>query len=230
MTTEPAQESFDEFRKSFSYGSRTDLNFKFLSGLTTAEAATFFQELLWKLGDAGNDGNFDPVADHIYEWQLHAYAGTTEWTYATGPFTPLRKPVSRSCLALIASSGHFIAGDDPKPFGVADMTQIEAQARISEFLREEPSLSAIPIDTPASRLRVRHGGYDIRSARADPNAVFPYELLSEMAGEGAIEELLPTAYSFVGACAQKRLLNKLGPRWVRLLQDQEVDAAVLVPV
>jgi hypothetical protein len=230
MTTEPTQESFDEFRKSFSYGSRSDLNFKFLSGLTTEEAATFFQELLWKLGDAGNDGDFGPVTDHIYEWQRCAYAGVTEWAYATGPFTPLGKPVSASRMALIASSGHFVAGDDPNPFGVVDMTQTEAQERISEFIRNEPSLSTIPMETPADRLRVRHGGYDIRSAETDPNAVFPYKILSEMAGEGLIGELLPDAYSFVGACAQKRLLNKTGPQWVRLLQEQGVDAALLVPV
>ena len=53
------------------------------------------------------------------------------------------------------------------------MTQEEASDRIGEFLKAEPSLSAIPFETPEENLRVRHGGYDIRSAQADPNVVFP---------------------------------------------------------
>ena len=38
-------ETFEEFRTSFSYGSRTDLNFKFLKSASDAEAAAMFQNL-----------------------------------------------------------------------------------------------------------------------------------------------------------------------------------------
>ena len=41
MSDGPSQESFDEFKGSFSYGSRTDLNFKFLAGLSEEDAARF---------------------------------------------------------------------------------------------------------------------------------------------------------------------------------------------
>ena len=43
--------------------------------------------------------------------------------------------------------------------------------RIMEFLKAPPQLSAIPTDTPATALRVRHGGYDVRAAQADANVV-----------------------------------------------------------
>ena len=230
MSDESRQESFEEFKSSFSYSSRTDLNFKFLAGLSDEDAARFFQDLLWKLGDALDDGLFDPLVEHIYEWQVRAYAGEGTWKYADSPFTALRKPLSECRLVLMSTSGHFVEGDDPQPFGVKNMNQEEATKRILDFVRSEPSLSSIRVDTPKEKLRVRHGGYDIRGAQADPNVVFPYELLLDLEREGRIGELGREAYSFVGACSQKRLLKRTGPEWVRLLQEQKVEAALLVPV
>jgi hypothetical protein len=224
------RESFEAFKKSFSYGSRTDLNFKFLANLSDEEAAKFFQNLLWKLGDSFNDGTFDRLVAHVYEWQIQAYSEEGKWIYDQGPFTPLRKPISKSRLALLTSSGHFVAGDDPEPFGVKNMTQTEATERINEFLKTEPKLSTIPIDTPQERLRVRQGGYDIRGAQADPNVVFPLERLLELEKEGRIGELAPVAYSFVGASSQMRLLKQAGPQWVKMFQKQQIDALLLVPV
>lgn len=223
--------SFEAFKNSFSYGSRTDLNFKFLKGLSDDGAARFFQGLLWKLGDSLDDGEFDRVVEHVYEWQVRGYSGgEARWTYDQGPFTPPRRPLSESRLTLLSSSGHFVEGDDPQPFGVRDMSQEGATDRIVEFLRSEPRLSSIPTTTSKEALRVRHPGYDVRGARADPNVVFPLERLQELEEEGAIGELAPEAYSFVGACSQRRLLGQTGPRWMRSVQQQRVDAALLVPV
>ena len=230
-----AGESFAAFKDSFSYGSRTDLTFKFLKRLSPEDAARFLQELLGRLGDTCDDGRAERLVDHVCEWQRRAYAetegpGGSSWTYADGPFTELKTPVAASRLVLLASSGHFLDGDDPRPFGVADMTQDEAVARIADFLKIEPVLSAIPLDTPRERLRVRHGGYDIRGAEADPNVVFPLERLRELHQDGVVGELAPAAYSFVGACAQTLLLRHAGPAWVARLRAQGADAAVLVPV
>ena len=86
---------------------------------------------------------------------------------------------SASTVGLISSSGHFVEGDDPRPFGVEAMTQAEAEQRIDEFLREAPVLSEIPSDTPPEALVVRHGGYDVTSTRRDPNVAFPSDRLRE---------------------------------------------------
>ncbi len=233
MTTTPdpvAAESFTEFKNSFAYGTRTDLNFKFLKNLPAAEAAQFFQDLLHQLGDTLDDGDLRRVADHVFTWQAKAYAGAGNWHYSDGPFTPLGKPLSAAKVALLTSSGHFVAGDDPEPFGIKGMTQTEAMARIDDFLKEEPVLSVIPRETPAAQLRVRHGGYDIRSAQVDPNVAFPLAHLRNFAQEGRIGELAANAYSFVGACAQTPLLKRTGPQWVKRLQAEAIDAVVLVPV
>ena len=230
MTDKPANESFEDFKNSFSYGSRSDMNFKFLKNLSDEEATRFFRDLLWKLGDAIDDGDFERIVEHVIQTQAAAYAGPSRFIYETGPFTPITKPLSELRLTLFTSSGHFVEGDDPQPFGIENLTQQEAEARINDFLKEEPQLSMIPLDTPEDKLRVRHGGYDVRGARVDPNVNFPVTRLKELQREGRLRQLHPTAYSFVGACAQLRLLNHTAPAWARLLKEQKIEGVLLVPV
>lgn len=228
---QPPEETFSEFKDSFSYGSRNDLAFKFLKRLDAPGAAEFFRALLEKLGESIDDGNADRLIEHAYEWQIDAYAeAETHYRYDDASFTRLGKPLTESRLALLTSSGHFVAGDDPRPFSTVDMTQAEAVARINDFLREPPRLSAIPIDTPSTELRVRHGGYDIRAAEKDPNVVFPLDRLRELVSASVIGELAPNAYSFVGAAAQTPLKKAVAPRWAAELREQGVDAVLLVPV
>lgn len=230
MSALPKSESFESFKNSFSYGSRTDLNFKFLKALSDEDAAQFLQDLLWKLGDSFDDNGFERIVEHVYDYQIQAYSGEGDWRYDEGPFTGLKKPLAESRLALITSTGHFVEGDDPEPFGVKDMSQTEAIARISQFLKTEPQLSAIPTDTAQEKLRVRHGGYDIRGVQADANVALPINRLQELAAEGVIGELAPHAFSFVGACSQLRLTKRTAPAWIKQFQAQAIEIALLVPV
>jgi hypothetical protein len=230
MTTESPKESFEEFKNSFNYGSRSDLNFKFLKNMSDEDASLFFQELLWKMGDALNDGDFSHLVEHFVETQAKAYAGAGRFVYEDSPFTPLRAPLTQLRLGLMSSSGHFVEGDDPKPFGVENMSQKEAEARIDDFLKVEPQLSVIPMDTPVGKLHVRHGGYDVRASLADPNVNFPISHLRELQKEGRIGKLASDAYSFMGATSQLRLLNHTGPQWIKMFQDKKIDALLLVPV
>lgn len=223
-------ESFEEFKKSFSYGSRTDLNFKFLKSLNDEDAADFFQTFLWKVGDCLNDGRWGRLYEHVRSWQKRVYDKSGKFTYEQGPFTPFSRPLEDAELTLISSSGHYAQGMDPAPFGVEDMPQEEAVRRIDDFLKAEPELAVIPADMPSERLRVRHGGYDVRAARLDANSVFPLKILQELADGGFIGSVHAEAYSFIGACAQLRLLNKAGPLWVERLQNRGVQAVLLVPV
>jgi hypothetical protein len=168
-------ESFEDFRRSFSYGSRNDLSFKFLSEMSDEYAATFFSRLLRLLGEAFDTGEVAPLLDLTRETQERAYAsgGPFRWTYADSPFAPLRKPLAESRLLLFTSSGHFVAGQDPAPLGADGLTQEEAVRRIGEFFSAPPALSAIPKDVAPGDLMVRHPGYDIRSTEKDPDVTFP---------------------------------------------------------
>jgi D-proline reductase (dithiol) PrdB len=230
MAEEKPRETFEEFKNSFSYGTRSDLNFKFLKSLSGEEASEFFQGLLWNLGDATNDEDFGPVENYIYEWQIKAYAGSSNWKYPESPFTPLRKPLSESKVGLMTTSGHFVDGDDPEPLGVKGMDSKEAEERISEFLKAEPVLSVIPMNTPRENLRLRHGGYDNRAALEDYNTVFPIDRLNELQQGGLIDQTAKNAYSFVGACAQNKLRKEIAPRWADLLKGEGIEAIILVPV
>ena len=237
--TEPADndqalESFKAFKDSFFYGSRSNLDFKFLAELSEPEAGEFFAGLLARLSTTMNDGDAMRIVDHAREWQQRAYTphldAKARFQYEDAPFTVLNKPLAQARIALVTSSGHFVDDDDPKPFGVENMSQAEAEARIGEFLRAEPTLSTIPIDTPPDRLRVRHGGYPTGAASLDHNVALPTKALRQLASSGIIGEVAPLAYSFVGATSQIRLRDSVAPLWAAMLQADAIDAVLLVPV
>jgi len=223
-------ETFEAFYKSFSYGSRCDLAFKFIANLSEADASDFFREFLLAVINGIDRSDNQKVSQLILKWQRKAYDSPAQFPYASGPFTPLQKPLADSKIALMASTGHFISGQDPNPFGVQQMTQDEAIHRISEFIRLKPEILEIPVDTPPENLRVRHGGYDIRAAQADPNTVFPYKRLLDIARSGIIGSLAEMAYTFVGACSQMKLQKETIPAWLIKLKAQKTDGLILVPV
>ncbi len=234
MDTPQAPDSFESFRTSFSYGTRNDLNFKFFKTMSDEDTALFLQTLLDRLGDAYDTGDVMPLIEAAYETQVAGYlpapdAPPPKSSYDDGPFTPLDTQLNDARVGLLTTSGHFVEGDDPRPFGVEAMTQDEAMARIGEFLVETPKLSLIPMDTPTSNLRVRHGGYDIRSALKDPNVTFPIDRLRQARDDGRIGGLATTFFSFPGATSHGRLRQEL-PGWIERIHEEDVDVALLVPV
>ncbi|MBI4298942.1 MAG: hypothetical protein HY666_04190 [Chloroflexi bacterium] len=227
------RETFEEFRQSFNYGSRTDLLFKFLGSrnLTDQDAAEFFRGLLEKLGAAFDSREYGALLDYVFQWQVRTYTPTEgapppPFRYDETPWTPLRKPLSQSRIALVSAAGLFVDGEDP--LGPDGPTQEQAVPRIQEFLRMAPILSTIPRDADRRCLKVRHPGYDIRAALLDHNVVFPIDRLKELQSEGEIGELAEEHYSFVGASSQKRLLAEAAPQWATLLKSKDVDAILLV--
>ena len=228
------RESFASFRLSFSYGERNDLNFKFFKATSDDDAASFLQELLHRLGDAYDTGDAGPLIEAAYEAQVAGYlpppgGPAPKFAYEDGPFTPVATAVENATVGLLTTSGHFVAGDDPWPLGEQTMTQNDAVNRIGEFLSSMPSLSEIPCDTPIRDLRVRHGGYDIRSALRDPNVTFPIDRLREAVDEGRAGSLASTFYSYPGATSHGRMRQVL-PGWMERIHADDVDVMLLVPV
>jgi hypothetical protein len=136
--------TFEEFKDSFFYGDRSDLNFKFLAHLSEAEAGRFFKELLENLGATLNDGDLPHLMALLSEWQTRGYAHQENFEYTKGPFTRLDRGIDQVRLGLLTSSGHFVRGDDPKPLGITVMTQRQAEKRISEFLKKRTSIVDYP--------------------------------------------------------------------------------------
>lgn len=234
MPDQDQPESLESFRQSFSYGTRNDLNFKFFKTASDDDAAAFLQELLHRLGDAYDTGDAGPLIEAAYEAQVAGYlphpdAPTPKFAYDDGPFTPVTTAVENATVGLLTTSGHFVAGDDPQPFGEQAMTQGDAVKRIGEAMSSAPTLSDINSDTPTGELAVRHGGYDIRSALHDPNVTFPIDRLREADTDGRVGSLAPTFFSFQGATSHGRLRGEL-PGWIERIHAQKIDVMLLVPV
>ena len=234
MDEPEAPQSFEAFRESFAYGERNDLNFKFMKSMTDAEAASFLQALLHLLGDTYDTGDAMPLVEAAYQAQVDSYAPAPDapppmFSYDDGPLAPVQMPLRNARVGLLTASGHFVAGDDPNPFGEIAMTQEQAIERSGDFLSSTPLLSEIPVTTPATELRVRHAGYDIRSSLKDPNVAFPIDRMKEARDSGTIGGLASTFFSFPGITAQGRL-RKVLPQWVERIHEEDVDVMLLVPV
>ena len=223
-------ESFDEFRNSFSYGSRTDLFHKWFKTGSEQLADEYLQELLRLTGQLIDDGDTGPIVEAIVRAQSKAYAGAGHFVYDTGPFATLEQPLSESRIALLTTTGHFVEGDDPNPFGMENLTQDQVVKMTGEFGKADPTLSEIPVSTARDRTRVRHGGYDIRATEADRNTSFPIDRMLELEQDGVIGKFVSPVFSFVGLTSQLRLRKEIAPAWAERAKAAGAQGAVLVPV
>lgn len=229
-------ETVEQLRTSFFYGRRSDLNFKFARDLSDEEFGDFLSELFDATAELTDGADPQTVVDVAYRWQVHAYAGhlgdPDDFPHRKHdtPIAALAKPLDEAHIMLLTSSGHFVDGDDPEPFGEPHMTQAEAESRIVDFVRAEASLSSIPVDTADDQIRVRHGGYPVEAAIKDHQVVLPLGHLRGLVADGVIGGLTANAYSFVGATAQGHIKRTHGPAWAQLAKDQGADAVLLVPI
>ncbi len=135
--------------------------------------------------------------------------------HATTPFTPLRVPLPEARVALVTSCGVHLAAD--APFDLADR-------------RGDPSFREIPATAEAADLAITHGHYNQRDARLDPNVVFPLARLHELAREGAIGQVAPRHYGFMGSIPRPaRLIRHTAPEVARRLAADAVDVVLLTP-
>src|SRR5579863_48112 len=112
----------------------------------------------------------------------------------TPPWTPLRKPLAQSKLAIIGSGG-ILYRDQPR------------------FHREDASYRLIPQDATQADLEVWHFGYRTAAAQADHNCVFPLARMRELEADGTIGALADPAYSFMGGIySARKVREELAPR------------------
>jgi hypothetical protein len=128
------------------------------------------------------------------------------------PWTPITKPLSELRVSLIGSGGVHL--DDQEPFHFHDDT----------------SIREVPVETPASRLRVSHFGYDTSDAKRDAGCVLPLRAMSELAGEGVVGAVAGPALSFMGGIySARRVRDELAPALLDIMLRQKSDLAYLVP-
>lgn len=129
------------------------------------------------------------------------------------PFARLPKPLAESRIGLVASGGVYVHG------------------QIAFHYRDDLSARQIPKATPATDLRVTHFAYDLTDARRDPGVVFPLEALKTCTEQGYIGEVADNAYAFMGGIySSRKVRDQLAPLLADALQEEAVDAVLLVPV
>jgi D-proline reductase (dithiol) PrdB len=134
------------------------------------------------------------------------------------PWTPLRRPLADSRLALVSSAGFAMPGQEP----------------FDENRRGgDPSFREIPSDADPSVLIDCHRSqtFDHGGLRSDANLAFPLDRARELVASGRVASLARHHLSFMGGItAPGRLTRRTAPEAVSRLVANGVDVALLVPV
>ena len=137
--------------------------------------------------------------------------------HAEIPWTPLKKAIPASRIALITTGGVHLASQPPfdmmNPAGDASFREISA-------------------DTPVDQLAITHNYYDHSDASRDVNIIFPFQRISELEQFGEIGAASHRHYSFMGHITGDQidvLVNETAPRVVDALTKDSVDAVLLTP-
>jgi len=130
-------------------------------------------------------------------------------------FSPLRKPLGESTVALVSTAGVHLS--DQEPFDVSTT-------------RGDPSYRLIPDDADPGSLRFTHTHYDTAPAEIDPNVVFPLERMHEFVAEGRLGSTNSFHLGLMGFNPDPtRVAEETAPEVAGLLHEAGVDAVVLAP-
>ena len=134
------------------------------------------------------------------------------------PWTPLRKPLADSRVALVTSAGLHLRGD--APFVTDHQGGGDCSYRV------------IPRGTAAADILQSHVsiGFDHTGIYRDINVTFPIDRLEELREQGVIGSLADHYYSFMGALRDAaKVTAETGPEVARQMRDEGVEVALLTP-
>ena len=134
------------------------------------------------------------------------------------PWTPMRKPLSESRVALVTSAGLHLRDD--KPF----ITDHQSGG--------DHSYRVLPRRTPAADIIQSHVsiGFDHTGIYRDINVTYPIDRLEELQEQGVIGSLADDYYSFMGALRDtSRVYSETGPEVARKMKDDGVEVVFLTP-
>lgn len=136
------------------------------------------------------------------------------------PWTPLRRPLSESTVALVSTAAIALSSDRP----------FDQEGERRDPWWGDPSFRVIPRSGTERDVRIWHLHVDPSYAEADLDCVFPLRRLLELEQAGEVGRSAPSHYSYMGYILRPRvLLEESTPAMIRQMKAEEVDLVVLVP-
>ena len=136
-------------------------------------------------------------------------------------WTPFEKRLSDSRIALLTSSGMYLA-DEQDPF--------DLERERAEPTWGDPTFRSMPQDLSSVGLAHLHISHD--DILSDPNIALPVDRLAELAEDGVIGEVAPRHLSVMGfqGVSLEGWREIAAPGIIDLLHEDEVDGLILAPV
>ena len=129
------------------------------------------------------------------------------------PWTPLKKPLNESKVALVTMGGLYLK--DQAPFEDIDDWGDATFRELTRSLRTGDCLIA-------------HKKYEHRWVKEDLNVLLPLAVFERFEDENLIGELADTHYAFMGSIPDPmRLIVDTAPEVARRMRSREVDIALL---
>jgi D-proline reductase (dithiol) PrdB len=133
----------------------------------------------------------------------------------TTPWTPLRRPLRETRLALVTTAGLHRRGD--RPFE-------------SKGGSGDASFRSFPSATAAAELLQSHTsiGFDRTAIQQDLNVAFPLDRVRELVERGELGSLASTYYSFIGALRNPvGIEQETGPQVAHPLLGDGVEVVLI---
>ncbi len=136
------------------------------------------------------------------------------------PWTPMRKPLSRTTIGLVTSAGISLKTDPP--------FDMEREKR--EPTWGDRSFREIPRETTEKEINVNHLHINTTYVKQDINVILPLGRMAEFEKERVIGRLAPTAYSFYGFQWENTdfLKEAIEPISMKM-KLEEVEAVLMTP-
>jgi D-proline reductase (dithiol) PrdB len=134
------------------------------------------------------------------------------------PSAPLNKPLREAKVAIVSTAGLVLPGQE----------RFDMEVKGGDWSWRE-----VPFDADATTFIDAHrsDSYDHGGVHADANLAFPLDRLRELAEEGVVGEVNHRHFSFMGSItAPGRLMADSAPRVAAALEEDAVDAVLLVPI
>lgn len=136
------------------------------------------------------------------------------------PWTPLKKPLAESTVALISSAGLALKSDHP----------FDQEGERRNPWWGDPSYRMIPRDAREADVNLYHLHLHPKLAEQDLNTFFPLQRLLDLEKNGEIGRSASDHYSIMGYLLEpETLLRESIPAMIEGMQGEGVDIVVLVP-